>query len=88
MNFDGDFLQNMLGYLYNAGIQSVLVEGGRMLLESFIRSNLWDEARVFTGAKQFGAGVTAPAIPAMQPEEYVIQEDVLMVYHNTSLTTK
>ena len=64
MNFDRDFLQSMLAYLYDAGIQSVLVEGGRMLLESFIQGNLWDEARVFKGTGIFGAGVTAPEIPA------------------------
>ena len=87
INFDGKFLQDMLTFLHEKGIQSVLVEGGRMLLESFIQGNLWDEARVFKGTRKFGAGITAPSIPVVQPEEYFIQEDILMVYYNTSLTT-
>lgn len=36
----------MLNELYRAGITSVLVEGGRTLLESFITDSLFDEARI------------------------------------------
>jgi diaminohydroxyphosphoribosylaminopyrimidine deaminase/5-amino-6-(5-phosphoribosylamino)uracil reductase len=43
-----DFLQNALSSLQKHGIQSILVEGGATLLQTFIDQELWDEARVFT----------------------------------------
>ena len=82
LDFNDHLLENMLKYLYDSGFQSVLVEGGRMLLNGFIRSNLWDEARVFKGNKLFGSGISAPSIPIVQPEEYLIREDLLMIYKN------
>jgi diaminohydroxyphosphoribosylaminopyrimidine deaminase/5-amino-6-(5-phosphoribosylamino)uracil reductase len=33
--------------LYDHQIQSVIIEGGRQTLQTFIDANLWDEARVF-----------------------------------------
>lgn len=43
-----NFLEEMLGALYELNVQSVLVEGGAKTLQSFIDSGLWDEARVIT----------------------------------------
>jgi diaminohydroxyphosphoribosylaminopyrimidine deaminase/5-amino-6-(5-phosphoribosylamino)uracil reductase len=82
VTFDDNFLENMLRWLYESGIQSVLVEGGKILINSLIRKSLWDEARVFKGNKLFGQGVTAPSIPLSSPEEYLIREDLLMIYRN------
>ena len=39
------------------------MEGGRKTLQSFIDSDLWDEARVFTGGIKFKRGVPAPDFP-------------------------
>lgn len=62
--FEGDLvsLPHLLRYLYEKGIQSVLVEGGRQLLQSYINQGLWDEARVFGGPQFFGEGIKAPQI--------------------------
>ncbi len=43
-----DILASILDQLYKNQIQSVLVEGGSKLLQSFIDAGLWDEARVIT----------------------------------------
>jgi len=53
----------VLSDLYNRSIQSVLVEGGPTLIESLIRENLWDEARIFVGPGWLGSGVRAPQFP-------------------------
>ena len=53
-------VSKILQELYNRNILSVIVEGGSILLQSFIDSGLWDEARVFTGQGRFGDGVAAP----------------------------
>jgi diaminohydroxyphosphoribosylaminopyrimidine deaminase / 5-amino-6-(5-phosphoribosylamino)uracil reductase len=53
----------ILGFLYKNNIQSVLIEGGAKLLQSFIDGGCWDEARVITNNKLVvGNGVEAPGL--------------------------
>ena len=56
-------LTEILSDLHQRGIQSLLVEGGALLLRSFLEQGLWDEARVETAAISLGQGVRAPEIP-------------------------
>jgi diaminohydroxyphosphoribosylaminopyrimidine deaminase/5-amino-6-(5-phosphoribosylamino)uracil reductase len=53
-------LTEILTCLFLEGIQSLMVEGGAILLNSFFDSGLWDEARVFTGTVSYGSGIKAP----------------------------
>jgi diaminohydroxyphosphoribosylaminopyrimidine deaminase/5-amino-6-(5-phosphoribosylamino)uracil reductase len=53
-------------YLFKAGIQSLFIEGGAKVLNHFISTGLWDEARIFTGEVRFRAGVRAPLIEGIQ----------------------
>jgi diaminohydroxyphosphoribosylaminopyrimidine deaminase/5-amino-6-(5-phosphoribosylamino)uracil reductase len=46
--------------LYDHQIQSVIIEGGRQTLQTFIDANLWDEARVFRGTIHLKEGTAAP----------------------------
>lgn len=55
-----DFLEQLIADLYSRRIQSLIVEGGSALLQSFIEKNLWDEARVFKSEIQFGKGIASP----------------------------
>lgn len=48
------------------GLQSLLVEGGRKTLESFMERDLWDEIRVETGTMVVGSGTCAPQLPDHQ----------------------
>jgi diaminohydroxyphosphoribosylaminopyrimidine deaminase / 5-amino-6-(5-phosphoribosylamino)uracil reductase len=82
LDFTRELIPQLLGCLYDLEIQSLLVEGGRTLLDSFLSSGLWDEARVFTGAKKFGSGISAPFIGDLDPLEHRIREDMLRVYRN------
>jgi diaminohydroxyphosphoribosylaminopyrimidine deaminase / 5-amino-6-(5-phosphoribosylamino)uracil reductase len=68
--------------LYHFGIQSVLVEGGAKLLQSFIDKNLWDEARVITNQKLLiGEGLAAPVLAKnILHNEFMIQSDRVRFY--------
>jgi len=56
-------LQQIIEACYQLNIQSILVEGGRKTLQSFIDNNLWDEARVITNTKlSIANGVPAPIL--------------------------
>lgn len=61
-------LNEILSDLYNRGIQSLLVEGGAKLLQSFIDAGLWDEARIETAPVRLGQGVAAPHLADSQLE--------------------
>lgn len=45
---DNFTLKDILDALLSRGIQSIIVEGGAMVLNSFLREGLWDEVRLFT----------------------------------------
>ncbi len=72
LDFSRDIIPQMLAHLYYRKINSLLVEGGRMLLQSFIDSALWDEIRVETNpALYLHAGVPAPQLPQnVKKEKY------------------
>ena len=50
--------------LMRRGVQSLLVEGGRKVLQSFIDEDCWDEAHVEVGTQTFGDGLMAPCLPS------------------------
>ena len=68
------FLSQILDELYKRNIQSLIVEGGATLLNSFISEGLWDEARVFTGNKNLKGknGIQSPSIE----EKLIAQEKI------------
>lgn len=61
-------IEGILADLYSRGIQSLLVEGGAKLLQSFIDKGLWDEARLETAPFCLGEGVSAPIFKDEQLE--------------------
>lgn len=52
----------LLKELYQRNISSLIIEGGTMLINSFVKNDLWDEARVFIGNTFFYEGVKAPEL--------------------------
>jgi len=63
-------------------IQSLIIEGGSGLLNSFIERGLWDEARVFIAPHTFGKGIAAPHISGELLSEEDVLEDRLLIYKN------
>jgi diaminohydroxyphosphoribosylaminopyrimidine deaminase/5-amino-6-(5-phosphoribosylamino)uracil reductase len=82
LDFSNGILNQLMDYLYEKEIQSLIVEGGKKLLDSLLTEGLWDEARVVTGNKLFGSGVPAPVINMTDSEEHRIIDDTLLVYFN------
>jgi len=62
IKYGKDFLANLLSELYARNIQSVLVEGGSQLLQTFINENLWDEAFIEQTPILLNKGIEAPII--------------------------
>ena len=62
LNFRENIIPQLLAVLYERQWQSVVVEGGKQLLQSFIDFGTWDEAHVYSGSCWFGSGVAAPRL--------------------------
>ena len=82
IDFEMSLPQQICDLLYQQGLQSVIIEGGRQTLQSFIDEGIWDEARVFTGNVRFGKGVRAPEFSGTLVSESSVQTDSLKIYRN------
>jgi diaminohydroxyphosphoribosylaminopyrimidine deaminase/5-amino-6-(5-phosphoribosylamino)uracil reductase len=67
-------------YLYSCGIQSLFIEGGAKVLNHFISTGLWDEARIFTGKASFREGVKAPLIKGVPFSKIEFSSSSLEIY--------
>ncbi len=80
--YENDFIVFLLDHLCKQEIQSLMVEGGTALLNSFIGAGLWDEARVFTADREFGDGIPSPELSADPVEQVFRDGDLLEIYRN------
>jgi diaminohydroxyphosphoribosylaminopyrimidine deaminase/5-amino-6-(5-phosphoribosylamino)uracil reductase len=80
--FDSDLPNAMMRVLHGYGLLSVIIEGGRHTLQTFIDADLWDEARVFKGTAVFNNGTKAPEFKAVAKEKIDILQDQLTIYQN------
>lgn len=62
IDFQQNILPQIMQHLYAQGLQSLLVEGGSYLLQSFINAELWDEIFVEESPLKLFSGVKAPEI--------------------------
>ena len=82
VDFEQNLVQQILIVLYKHQIQSIIIEGGRQTLQTFIDENLWDEARIFIGKSNFGNGTKAPTIALKNSEKNLIGTDELILSRN------
>ena len=83
VNFSTEtFVNDMMKVLVKHQIQSIIIEGGNKTLQTFIDSNIWDEARIFTGQNTFSKGVGAPKIEGGFISEQDIEGDKLRFFSN------
>lgn len=80
INFTQNSEQQMLTKLYELNIQSIIIEGGAQVLESFINKNLYDEGRVFVSENTFGLGVKAPVIKRNIIKKQQVFKDELLIF--------
>ena len=77
-----DLIPQILNGLFKENLQSVIIEGGKQILQSFIDANVWDEARLFIGNKMFLSGVSAPKISGTIMLEEHLGDSRLFYYRN------
>lgn len=81
IDFNQPVIDQLLKWLYEQNIQSVLVEGGPDVLQRFITAGVWDEARVITGSNLLPEGIGAPLLPVENVADSICLEDDRIVYY-------
>lgn len=83
IDFQENLPEQIVQKLAEQKITSLLIEGGAMTLESFVKANLWDEARVFISDHWVEKGIPAPEIHRPPTQKHTIDNDHLWVYKNS-----
>lgn len=65
-------VEKILFDLHEKGIQSVLVEGGAFLLQSFVDAGCWDEAVVEHSALSLSSGVPSPLLSGYEESHTIV----------------
>ncbi len=83
---DVSIVHQICNALYQLHIQSVLIEGGAQLLQSFIDEEMYDEVRVITNTGlQAAAGIPAPVIENIHLQNSLqLQSDTIRFYKPVS----
>jgi diaminohydroxyphosphoribosylaminopyrimidine deaminase/5-amino-6-(5-phosphoribosylamino)uracil reductase len=76
-------LCRVLQRLYEKRILSVLVEGGSQVIQSFLKSSLWDEARIIVSDNSLVSGLKAPEISGVPVKQQRSASDTIY-WHNNS----
>lgn len=77
----GRDLRPVLAHLYTQKISTLMVEGGALLLRSFVEQELWDEARIIQGSRHLAEGIRAPELPVACCQKFRLDDDQLLVYY-------
>jgi len=84
VDYKKDFFTQFFGILIKRNIQSIIIEGGQNVLNFFIKSGFWDEARIFTGQKKFEKGIVAPEIKGkIFMDVYLGNSNLVLMYNKT-----
>lgn len=82
ISLQNDLVPQVLNELFKENLQSIIIEGGKQILQSFVDANVWDEARLFVGNKMFLSGVSAPKISGSIILEEHLDDSRLFYYRN------
>lgn len=75
-------IKQILDHLYEFEIQSLIVEGGSIILQQFIDLNLFDEIRIFNSNKNLLGGIAAPKYSLNDPTIISVGNNTLSTYFN------
>ncbi|MHC1707693.1 MAG: bifunctional diaminohydroxyphosphoribosylaminopyrimidine deaminase/5-amino-6-(5-phosphoribosylamino)uracil reductase RibD [Bacteroidales bacterium] len=82
LDFSSNIIFQIHQHLYHKGIQSLIVEGGRELLDTYLEYSCWDEARVLEGNQFFGRGLKGPDFKGQLQSTVMIDLDRLLLFTN------
>ncbi len=82
ININNNLAHEIAAFLFENKIQSVLIEGGRHTLQTFIDAGVWDEARIFKSENALYNGIKAPIITYKNALKEQFLKDELLTFFN------
>ena len=82
--FNAELLQQLLLWLAERNISSLLVEGGAETLNHFIAEELWDEAWIFTSENRLEGGIPAPVLSGATVSKFRLGNDLVSILHSAA----
>jgi len=79
IDFKSNIATQVSKILYKHQVQSVIIEGGRQTLQTFIDADMWDEARIFKGTSLIENGIKAPDFILKQNVTQTVCTDKLVI---------
>ncbi|MCY0970715.1 bifunctional diaminohydroxyphosphoribosylaminopyrimidine deaminase/5-amino-6-(5-phosphoribosylamino)uracil reductase RibD [Chryseobacterium wangxinyae] len=81
-----NFIEKLIRKLYDLQIQSIIVEGGSLVLQQFINANLWDEALIIKNENlTVENGTKAPSFVHKYSEVRQFRDNVIEFHKNIFL---
>jgi diaminohydroxyphosphoribosylaminopyrimidine deaminase/5-amino-6-(5-phosphoribosylamino)uracil reductase len=80
--FDTMLSKKICDISYNHEIQSIIIEGGSQVIQTFIDENLWDEARVFTSDIQLKKGLKSPKLNSNYINKKIKDDQLKLFIHH------
>ena len=68
--------------LFLQGINTLIVEGGSKVLQSFIKQNIWNEARIICTPQKLDFGIPSPNIEGLLLKKIKIDRDEIVYILN------
>ena len=75
-------LETILKKLFILGISTLLVEGGSELLQGFIKSGVWHEARIIRTKTKLADGISAPLLHGILQNKLQMMDDEILYIRN------
>ena len=82
IDFNQNIAKQILEILFQHNIASVIIEGGKQTLQTFIDSDFWDEARVFKSKNYLKDGIKAPNFAFIPKDIQRISDDELLTFQH------
>jgi len=80
IDFNQPVLPQILNYLYQIKILSLIVEGGIKTLQYFIDAQLWDEAIIIKSNVYWKKGIPAPKFNGKLQHQLLLNKDLIKYY--------
>jgi len=82
-DFSHPIIPQLMEFLYNNGVQSLIVEGGGKTHKAFIDSDIWDELRVEISPISVSGGTPAPLLPVCccLKDVHMFDKNTIFVYN-------
>lgn len=80
INFSNNSEEQILDSLYKLNVQSLIIEGGAKVLQSFIDKDLFDEVRILKSKNSFEKGIKAPSYQGTIKEKGDVFGDEVLIF--------